>query len=164
MSEEDVQDELEDHGAKLWAEVERLVETHLVPELEAGTFANYELFVQVGEDAEHAVTDRPLTDDETDRKLLEWAGNAFIYQMGFFRWPGEICCDVTCLDKTKRQLTDKQIYQLVIERMDAKGLKARVIADNTYKARPHRKVSTLLQSAHRRNRLRRDRSKSPKLN
>jgi hypothetical protein len=120
---EDKDERENDHGRKLWAEVENLIETHLVPELEPGTFANYELFVQLGEDAENAVADKPDKPDSDLRALIEWAGNAFIYQMGFFRHPGEVCCEVNVTNKTKLELTDKQIYQLVIARMEDMDLK-----------------------------------------
>jgi hypothetical protein len=161
----------QDHGLAKWREVESIVETYLVPELEPQTFANFELFETLGGDAESAVEGRPSGLKGSDNKMLRWAGNAFIYQMGFFRWPGEICCELKTsqddeqkqaydADDFESQLTDKQIYQLVIERMDEKGLKPKIDKNNMYKARPLPKVSSLIFKKTPCGR-RRERSRSP---
>jgi hypothetical protein len=84
--------------------------------------------------------DRPALPDE----MLEWAGNAVLYQMGFFRWPGEPCCAIRCYRDETVELTDKQIYQLVIERMDQRDLAACVDPYNFYTPRPKPKISSIV--------------------
>lgn len=139
MSDDEDEDEDASGQEAAWSEVERLVETYIVPELVDGTFSDHELFVTVGGDVAGAVEGRPSVPD-SDPALLRWAGNAFLYQMGFFRLAGEMCCEVRTGKKT-RELTDMQIYQLLIERMDDMGLEPEIQADNQYVARPRVKIS-----------------------
>jgi hypothetical protein len=124
-------------GKARWAQVERIVERHLVPELVPGTFANCELLVSLGEDAEG----RPEGLADNDARMIKWAGDAWVYQMGFFRWPGEVCGEVKLADGSTRELTDEEAYQLVIERMDDRGLKPRIVRQTKYEARPETKPS-----------------------
>jgi hypothetical protein len=117
-----------------WAQVERIVERHLVPELVPGTFANCELLVSATDGRPEGLTDN-------DARMIKWAGDAWVYQMGFFRWPGEVCGEVKLADGSTRELTDQEAYQLVIERMDDRGLKPRILRQTKYEARPETKPS-----------------------
>jgi hypothetical protein len=105
--------------------------------------------------------------------MMTWAGNAFLYQMGFFRFSGEPCCELKKGDEflpedvddqevdhqdTRRELTNKEVTWLVVESMKLEKLDVWSTPKWMIECRPRISVSKRLVSNKSRSR---SRSRSP---
>jgi len=174
----------DDHGRKQWRRVEYFEETFLAPHLKPGTLSNYCVFEATGEDAEGAVAHEPRRKKDEDdqdepeaeyvRAMTAWAGDAFLYQMGFFNSPGEVCCELKDniklmpdenedeLDAEGRsELTNWDICWLVFESMKTQGLEPAPTWLTNKKPKLHNPIIPVSERLKKARRVRRSRSKSP---